>query len=120
MRSSNSSITSSSVRAATSSLMSPEPAPLELSLLLADLNLTHLSPLIGGVEPLLELLRREGRQALLAQLKSAGIAKLPERQKLAGALAKHEREAKLAPRPEHTPPSMPPPAGGASTWLEST
>ena len=52
-------------------------------------------------------LESHGRSALLAHLKECGVDKLPERQKVANAVAKHRRDLALPSRLAHAPlPSL--------------
>lgn len=70
------------------------------------------------VTSLIALLQEQGRSALLEELKALGVAKLPERQKLAGAVAKQMRDMMLPPRAPFTPlPMHPPPSAAARGWL---
>lgn len=79
--------------------------------ILFDAKLSHLAETLSHAVPdqLISTLRNGGRPALLEELKTLGVAKLPERQKLASALAKRERAATLparapcVPRACHTP-----------------
>ena len=55
---------------------------MDVGAVLSPLNLTHLLPLLDGQDLALE------RAALLVKLKELGVDKLPERQKIATAIAK--------------------------------
>ena len=57
-------------------------ASMDVGAVLSPLNLTHLLPLLDGHDLVLE------RAALLVKLKELGVDKLPERQKIATAIAK--------------------------------
>ena len=70
---------------------------MDVGAVLSPLNLTHLLPLLDGQDLALE------RAALLVKLKELGVDKLPERQKIATAIAKALR-GPAAPAP---PPAKP-------------
>jgi hypothetical protein len=74
-----------------------------------------------SVTSLADTLADHGRTALLAELKEAGVSALPDRQKVASALAKRAREAALPkraapPRSLHRPHCAP--SGSESGWFE--
>ena len=90
----------------------------ELATLLDTLSLSHLAPRLADTKGLYEILKSQGRPALLSHLKALGLA-LPERQKVAGAIAKFERDAASAARPSCPPASLQPPTC-SSTWVQWT
>ena len=62
------------------------------------------------------MLEWDGRPALLTHLKERGVAKLPERQQIARAVAKLVREAALPPRATCAPLPHEPPPEGCRAW----
>ena len=58
---------------------------------------------LESLERLSARLESQGRPALLAHLKECGVDRLPERQKVANAVAKHMRGLALPPRLAHVP-----------------
>ena len=71
-------------------------AGLTIAELLGELDLEHLGPALASeTTGSLRARLADGRLALLAHLKGAGVKSLPERQAVAGALAKAVRAGRI-------------------------
>ena len=94
--------------------------------LLASADLSHLAWVAAAMSiDQGEVLIQQGRPAVLAYLKELGVSKLPDRQKLANALAKWAREQAQPSRPPRAPSASQPPSEStyspkATHWLEWT